>query len=204
MDYKTETKTTYDLFATFLDGEYGRHFNNYVKEFADNFVRHVGIGKSVLDLGSGPGHHAKYFQKQGIDVLCADLSEKMIELCHAKGLRAIDMDIENINLPKNSFDGVWAYTSLLHVPKNKISGVISRIECILKPQGILGLAVKEGIGECLEYHENLSNKRRYFSYYTDEEIRKLFKNFMVLEFKKPKIEKTTFLNYLMRLNKPME
>ncbi len=210
MNYKKETINLYDTHALQFDREYAEYFQRRVIRFADQFIQQLSMPRTVLDLGSGPGHHAQYFQKQGIDVLCADLSEKMITLCHAKGLRAIDMDIENINLPKNSFDGIWAYTSLLHVPKNKISGVISRIECILKPQGILAVALKEGNGEGFEEHKNNEGQKRWISYYSEQEAQKLFPNFTLIDYAKevsPNIKSSdsiTFLHFLMRSNKTKE
>jgi 2-polyprenyl-3-methyl-5-hydroxy-6-metoxy-1,4-benzoquinol methylase len=39
-------------------------------------------------VGAGPGHDSRYFQEQGLRVLCTDLSPTMVELCKAKGLDA--------------------------------------------------------------------------------------------------------------------
>src|SRR6266536_1248774 len=46
----------------------------------------------LLEIGAGPGRDSKFFQDNGLDVVCTDLSPEMVELCHAKGLQAHVMD----------------------------------------------------------------------------------------------------------------
>src|ERR1700750_1853181 len=43
---------------------------------------------SLLEVGAGTGHDSLYFQRQGLRVLCTDLSPAMVELGRAKGLDA--------------------------------------------------------------------------------------------------------------------
>ncbi len=204
MDYKQETIKCYDIHALMLNKAYHDHFYNYEQGFADKFLSHLGGVRSVLDLGSGPGFAGRHFDNHGANVLCADLSEKMVELCHNKGLRAIQMDIEDICLPENYFDGIWAYASLLHVPKAKMPDVASRIERILMPDGILAVALKEGKSEGFETRKSLGSGKRWFSHYTEDEAREMFGNFGVIDSSKTQVEKMTFLHLLMRSNKPRE
>ncbi len=204
MNYKQETIKCYDLYALQLEQSYKEHFHRQVMPYADRFISQLSTGKNVLDLGSGPGHHASYFRDHGIDVLCADLSEKMVAFCHKKGLRAVVMDIEDICLPESYFDGVWAYTSLLHVPKAKMPGIASRIERILKPNGILAVAVKEGKGEGLETRKSLGGHKRWFSYYTESELQEIFGNFSLINSSKTQNNGITFLHLLMCSNKSKE
>lgn len=62
----------------------------------------------LLEIGAGPGRDSKYFQDQGLDVVCIDLSPAMIELCRQKGLTAYVMDMGNLDFPENSFDVVYS------------------------------------------------------------------------------------------------
>ena len=39
---------------------------------------------SLLEVGAGTGHDSLYFQRQGLRVLCTDLSPAMVELCGRK------------------------------------------------------------------------------------------------------------------------
>lgn len=201
VNYKSETRRTYDLYAKIFGQKFGKHFKNFVEKEAELFLKRL-PGKKILDLGSGPGNHAAYFKKQGYDVLCIDISEKMIELCRKKGLRAKVVDIEKLDLQEN-FDGIWAYASLLHIPKEKIPKVIKRIKGSLKPNGILALSLKEGTGEKFEIHKKYPGTVRFFSYFTEKEIRRLFKNsFELIRFSKTNVEnKFIFLNFLFKLKR---
>lgn len=199
MDYKLENKKTYDLYAEKFEEKFGSHFQQYVKEEADIFRSKLS-GKEIVDIGSGPGNHAQYFHDKGFQVLCVDFSGPMLKLCREKGLKTKQMDIEDWKLPENSADGIWAYACLLHIPKNKINQVIENCRKTLKPSGILGVVVKEGIGLKVETDEKYPGTRRLFIYFTEEEIKKLFeKQFEIIHSSKTVKNNHVFLNYLLRL-----
>ena len=82
--------------------------------------------RKLLEIGAGPGHHAKFFQDNGIAVKCIDLSPKMVKLCIDKGLDAQEMDFSRLTFSNDSFDAVWALNCLLHVPKVELPGVLVR------------------------------------------------------------------------------
>ncbi len=150
-------------------------------------------------MGSGPGNHAVVLQKNGFEVLCLDNSSEMLKKCKEKGLVTIHSDLENLNLPEKSFDAIWAYTSLLHVPKNNLSSIITTICKILKDNGYFFLSLKEGNGEGFIPFEK--GGQRWFSYYTDEEIRTLLqKDFEIIRYWKVPIngKNKAFLDYFCR------
>lgn len=200
MDYKTETVRAYNTYPEKYDVWFNESFS-YFKDRADAFISYL-AGKKIVDLGSGPGNHAEYFKKKGFNVLCIDISEAMIKLCKRKGLKAEIMDIEDLQLPEKSYDGIWANSSLHHIPKEKIPKILNQIIKILKSNGFLYLAVKEGKGQGFEINEKYPGTRRWFTYFMDEEIRKLFgESFDIIHFSRINIpgSKIIFLNYLLRL-----
>ncbi len=199
MDYKNKTKGAYDKYAEKFDQKFGEHFEFWVKKEADLFLENL-EGMKIVDLGSGPGNHAAYFKENGCDVLCVDLSEEMMKICRQKGLKAQAMDIENLQLPEKSFDGVWAYASLLHILREKVPQVIKAIAKILKPGGMLGVAVKEGNREGFETNEKYPGTERWFTYFTDEEMKQLFSDgFELVHSSKTNVKnKYVFLNYFFR------
>lgn len=168
-DWKAKTLGSYERYAPLYDERFGEHFSRAVIGDADRFVRLL-RGIRVLDLGCGSGHHAEYFRKQGCDVLCADISPAMLDICRDKGLRTRHLDMETMVFMDTTFDGVWAYSSLLHLPKARIPKVISKIHAILKPNGILAMAFKLGETEGLEEHEDFPGEPRWFTRVTLEEI----------------------------------
>ncbi|MBM3234408.1 class I SAM-dependent methyltransferase [Candidatus Pacearchaeota archaeon] len=197
MNYKEETRNSYNKNA--------RKFSEKFLELMDlkkrgEFQRFISLipGKKILDLGCGSGDHAYFFQQKGLDVIAVDISEEMINLCKKKGINAFIMDIEDLKFEDNTFDGIWAVTSLLHIPKSKLPAVIDKLHKILKKNGILHVCVKEGIGEKIIKDED-KNTRRFFAFWQEEEILKLFRgNFAIISSEKAGLGKTIFLQFFFK------
>jgi len=200
MDNKVETKKAYELYANKFDIKFEQHFLDFVRMEADIFIQNLN-GIRILDLGSGPGNHAKYFKEKGLDILCLDYSFPMARLCKAKGLSSLVMDIESLGFKERIFDGIWAYASLLHLLKKDLPKAIESIEKILKTRGLLAIALKEGEGEKLEINEKYPGTKRLFSYFIDGEVRSLFGgSFDFIYSSRDNVRnKYVFLNYLLRL-----
>jgi SAM-dependent methyltransferase len=200
MDPKRETVAAYDTYAARFDEEYERHMRRYNLMHADAFADAL-HGRSVLDVGAGPGNHAAYFVGKGLDVLCGDLSAEMVALCRRKGLPAIPLDLETFGLPEQ-FDGIWANACLLHLPKASVPGVIDRLAHHLEPRGVLGVSVKEGEGERILTDDDYPGTRRRFSYFADDEFRALLlPRFDIERFERTETRsrKTVFLKYVARI-----
>jgi len=196
--YKRDTINSYNKNAKVFAEKFKGLFD---LENRDEFRRFQELlsGKKVLDLGCGGGDHALYFQQQGLDVTCVDLSQEMVKLCKEKGLHAIVMDIEDLKFEKESFDGVWAVTSLLHVPKKNLGKVIDKIYYILRRDGIFYLCVKEGEGE--KYVMDADEQRGFFAYWQDEELRKELKKFDLMDSKRNSVGNTSYLHFFLKKSK---
>ena len=139
--------------------------------------------RSLLEIGAGPGHDSKFFQDMGMTVTCIDLSPEMIKLCQQKGLSAQVMDMTNLKFSPNSFDAVYALNSLLHIPKADFRTVLKNVKKVLKPSGLFYLGVygsdveSEGIRE-----QDTYNPKRFFSFYTDENIQKTTSELFELQY----------------------
>lgn len=129
--------------------------------------------KTLLEIGSGPGRDGLYFQKNGLEVTCIDLSPENIHLCRKKGLTAYVMDMSNMFFTDNSFDAVYSLNSLLHLSKAELPGVLNAISNVLKSDGLFYMGVYggndfEGIRE-----NDVTVPPRFFSYYTDDHLREV-------------------------------
>ena len=145
-----------------------------------------GGGNKVLDLGCGSGSQSKQFSQTGLKVVGLDLSLEMIRQAKKRvpGAKFIVGDMTRMDFPKGSFDGVFAQASLLHIPKKLIPKVLKSIHKILKTNGVLYLALKEGTGEKVVEEERLGVVvKRFFSFFTKAEIEGYLKNakFQVLK-----------------------
>jgi len=163
-DYKSETVRAYNQFADDFGDKFQSHFNEVAAGFAAAFLTSNLPGNRILDAGPGPGDHAAYFASGEWKVTCIDLSPQMVTLCRAKGLDAKVMDLEKLAFQPDSFDGIWAYTSLLHLPKAKIPDVVQNLRKLLVKNGVLGIAMLQGAGEGFKQDERYPDTRRWFSY----------------------------------------
>lgn len=155
-------------------------------------------GKKIIDLGCGSGINSLYFYNNGLDVVSVDLSIEMIKLCKKKGLNAMVMDIEDLEFDNEIFDGIWAVTSLLHIPKSKLKRVIKKLSLILKDNGIIFISIKEGSGEYIIRDEKLG-LNRFFAFWKEDEIIKLFSDyFELIESKKVSFKNRKFLQMFFK------
>ncbi|MEK6970928.1 MAG: class I SAM-dependent methyltransferase, partial [archaeon] len=73
-----------------------------------------------------------------------------------------------------SFDGIWASASLLHVPRGKATNVVEAWTRLLKPRSILFVSVKMGSGDGYVPNPNDTDRKRYFTYFSEEDFLSLF------------------------------
>ncbi|MBI5804317.1 class I SAM-dependent methyltransferase [Candidatus Pacearchaeota archaeon] len=198
MNYKQETLKSYNQFADYFDEKFEDYKNVFIKNKLEQINLLFPNKSKILDLGAGPGNQAVFFKNKGHEVLCLDICEKFLEKCKEKNLSTIKMDFENLSLPEKSFDVVWAYTSLLHVPKSKVPAIIRKIKGLLRKEGFFLISLKEGKGE--GFLEFRSGTRRWFSLYTEKEMKGLLKkDFKVIKSWRVRTENNkVFIDYLCK------
>src|SRR3989338_777066 len=120
---------------------YNAHANEWAKEhggYEDKsfwfeemgiFNEYLPKGK-VVEFGSGAGKDAKSLIRLGYDYVGTDASSGLIEVARKNnpGATFLNMPLENLRLPKSSFDGFWTAATLLHIPKKEIGKVLSNIK----------------------------------------------------------------------------
>lgn len=200
-EYKKITLESYNLNAN----EFSKKFTYlFDLEKRGEFLKFLSLlsGKKVLDLGCGSGDHALWFKKQGLDMTCVDISPVMVEICKKKGLNAILMDIEDLDFNENSFDGIWAVCSLIHLPKYKLKEVVNKINTLLMPGGVAFICMKEGEGEKVVGDKLNRFTKRYFSYWSGEDFDKLLREFFeIIDFNTAKVQDSTLLNFFLKSKK---
>lgn len=172
MDIKTIN--TYNKMAKEYDEETVDFWDRFPRSILDKFVNLVS-GK-ILDIGAGPGRDGLLLKNSGLDVVCLDASTEMVKIAKERGLVAIEGDFLDLPFENGSFDGVWSYTSLLHIPKSEVKSAFKEISRVLNAGGVLGLGLIEGEKELYKESSGI-NMERWFSFYTKEEIRGLFLEF---------------------------
>jgi len=192
-----QTINTYNQLAKEYDAETTDFWDRFPRTFFDKFIE---LSKEkILDVGSGSGRDGLILQKAGLDVICLDASESMIRISTERGLKSILGDFNSLPFENEGFDGVWAYTSLLHVPKSKVEKPILEIQRVLKLNGIFGLGLIEGETEL--YRESSGvDKPRWFSFYKKEEVKDLLAKhgFEIVYFEEFKANTKNYLNFISK------
>jgi SAM-dependent methyltransferase len=138
----------------------------------------------LLEVGSGTGIHGKFFQDNGLQVICTDLSPNMVACCRQQGLQAYAMDFLNLDFPADSFDAVFAMNCLLHIPRSELARVLLNIRDLLRPDGLFYWGQYGGLQQEGIYEDDHYTPKRFFSFLTDEQVQTYANRFFeVLKFK---------------------
>ncbi len=193
----SKTIDTYNKLAREYDEETADFWDRFPRTIIDAFVK--AGPKKVLDIGSGPGRDAVILKTAGLDVTCLDASEAMVTMTKEKGIVSVLGDFMNLPFPDGNFDGVWAYTSLLHIPKTDLKKALGEIFRVLKSGGVLGLGFIEGDFE--GYRESSGvGLPRYFAFYQKEEVEALLREcgFELFFFETFKPRNKNYLHFLAK------
>lgn len=174
-DYVGKTIDVYNAMAH----EYAKKLNDYApRPEQEKFVALLPKNATILDAGCGPGRDCEYFVKQELKIVGVDLSDKLLDIAKQRVPKASfsKQDLRALIFPPNSFDGIWACASLLHLHRAEVPQVLENFFHLLKPGGVLFVMVKEGTGEADVKESLSSNMVRHFTYFTLEELKKLLEN----------------------------
>lgn len=108
------------------------------------FLSHLPGPATILDFGCGSGRDTKAFLDQGYHVEAIDGSIELCKLASAHtGIQVRHMLFQELSAV-NKYDGIWACSSILHLPKDELSGVMCKMSAALKPNGIIYTSFKYG------------------------------------------------------------
>lgn len=92
----------------------------------------------ILDLGCGPGRDLKAFAALGHVAVGLDGSRRLAAMAREhSGCEVLEQDFLRLDLPPESFDGVFANAVLFHVPSQVLPRVLRELRSTLKPRGVL-------------------------------------------------------------------
>lgn len=118
---------------------------------------------TILDLGCGPGRDLKTFSAMGHRAIGVDGSAQFASMAQAfSGCEVWCQDFAHLDLPPETFDGVFANAVLFHLPSRVLPKVLNDLHACLKPGGVLFSSNPRG------QNEEGWNGPRYGSYYDYE------------------------------------
>jgi ubiquinone/menaquinone biosynthesis C-methylase UbiE len=138
----------YDQLGDTYTTERGK-FDNWTE--IEAFTGRLPERAKVLDAGSGTGIPvARHLVQAGFEVTGIDFSKTMVETARTNVPDASfqQMNMTEIDLPPDSFDGIISCYAIIHVPREKHAGIFESFYRILKPRGVMLLSVA-----CWEWEE---------------------------------------------------
>lgn len=151
---------------------------------------------SLIDIGAGTGIHALFFQEQGLEVRCIDLSPALIEKCREKGLSSQLLSVLDLPDINQTFEAAFALNSLLHIPSNLLARALANIADVMDEGGLFywgqyGGENREGV-----YQDDNYQPKRFFSLLTDELIENFAEaNFFLEDFERIQLDDSSPLHF---------
>ncbi|WP_199438636.1 class I SAM-dependent methyltransferase [Vibrio owensii] len=132
------------------------------------FMEHVADngGNRILDVGCGSGRDLKTFTHNEFDCLGVEPDEFFAEYAELfSGAKVAHCDIRHFVSDKK-FDGVWCSASLIHIPREELTGVLERLGNLMHKDSIFYASFKLG--------KDYSDGRRDFTCFDRDGIHQLF------------------------------
>ena len=132
----------------------------------ERFLRLLDANTSILDFGCGSGRDTKYFLEKGYQVTATDGSAELCRLASEfTGIKVKEMLFDELDA-MNQYDGIWACSSILHLPKKELLPVIQKMCEALKDNGVIYTSFKYGDFEG-------ERNGRYFTDFTEKTFREV-------------------------------
>ncbi len=161
--WDTNTLNYYDQHAQmFAESTKDVDFRAVQDRFLDKLFLHA----YILDLGCGSGRDTRYFLTQGYRVDAVDGSTEICKLASTyTGIQVKQMLFQDLKAV-DTYDGIWACSSVLHLPYKELKKVLVQMAAALKRDGIVYTSFKYGTFEG-------ERNGRYFTDMTEDSLRKL-------------------------------
>ncbi len=130
----------------------------------------------ILDAGCGSGRDLKEMIQAGYQAEGVDFSPSMAELARNYSSAPVGCtDFQLLSPPRESFDGIWAHRSLVHLPPPGVQRVMGIFFAAIRPRGTLFVSIDEGTGHEDDRTDDPSGPPRRFHFYPSEEFASLLR-----------------------------
>jgi len=93
----------------------------------------------------------RHFANEGFEIVGLERSHRLARIANEhSGQSIIIGDFRQLPFDSQSFDGVCAVASLLHLPREALAHVLQGIRRTLGPNGVFVASMKEGDGEQID------------------------------------------------------
>jgi ubiquinone/menaquinone biosynthesis C-methylase UbiE len=139
---KSELQRSYDAVANAYAEEFKDELSHkpFDRKMLEWLVEKTHGRGTICDVGCGPGQIARYLHDLGAPVCGIDLSEEMVRVAatsHSQ-ITFIQGDMLRLDkVPDNSYAGIAAFYSIIHVPRPAVVSALSELKRVLMPEGVL-------------------------------------------------------------------
>jgi predicted TPR repeat methyltransferase len=144
-----------------------------VKTWIDAGLAMLPSDAHILELGSSNGRDAKYMEAAGFNVDRTDAALAFVEYMKQDGHKARVLNALSDDYG-GPYDMVYANAVLLHFRTEEVEEVLGRAYAALKSDGLFSFSVKTGEGS--GWTNVKLGAPRYFSYWSEEQLRGLLEN----------------------------
>ena len=169
-NYKRAMNKTIDYYNQNADVFASDTIDVEFTEVQDKFLSYLLSDSYILDFGCGSGRDTKYFLSKDFQVDAADGSEELCKIAE----KTADIPVKQMLFSElgevEKYDGIWACSSILHLPKDELKDVMSKMIRAIKNGGYIYTSFKYGD---FEGYRN----GRYFTDFTEDSFAEFLKDF---------------------------
>lgn len=135
---------TLGYYDNHADEFYNSTVNIEFSTMQNRFLSKLKQDSYILDFGCGSGRDTKYFLEQGCRVDAIDGSAEICRLAgEYTGIEVKKMFFQDL-AEVDKYDGIWACSSILHLPIDELKEVMKKMAAALKENGIIYTSFKYG------------------------------------------------------------
>lgn len=133
------------------------------RSIQDHFLSRMPQSARILDFGCGSGRDTRYFLNHGFQVDAVDGSSEMCRIAgEYTGIPIRQMLFQELDTV-DTYDGIWACASILHLSRTELSDVFRRMAVALRKNGMIYASFKYGSFEG-------ERNGRYFTDFTESDF----------------------------------
>lgn len=145
--------------------------------YIDKFLHTIPDGGKILDAGCGPGQFTQYMMGKGFEVTGIDFSSAMIREATDRVPEGtfLPMDMRTLEF-EESFDGILAAYSLIHIASDDIPQTLEGFHRVLKPHGHIEIITQAGKPDQIIDEPFLPSEKMFFNFFTTGRLTRFLKN----------------------------
>ena len=153
------------------------------KKVIAGYVAGLPDDAEIFEVGSAAGRDAKYLRSLGYkNITVSDVAGFFLDELKKEGFEPVKFNLITDEFDKK-YGFIFCWAVLVHFTKDEAKAAIYKMYDALKDGGRLAFCVKHKEGAVEEWgdYKNMIGAKRYFSYWTEDELKQILEE---LNFKK--------------------